>query len=130
MDDLPKTWRRSIYLQAHRAVEHPTLSLFNSPNTEVSVGARSTSTGEESTLFALNSKLSWELAEHFANRIDSYSPKGSEQIINTAYLLALSRPPSQEEVTIGLDLLGNGEFDNLVKFCHILLGINEFIYIH
>ena len=130
LDDSPKTWRRSIYLQAHRAVEHPTLSLFNSPNTEVSVGARSTSTGEESTLFALNSKLSWELAEHFANRIDSYSPKGSEQIINTAYLLALSRPPSQEEVTIGLDLLGNGEFDNLVKFCHILLGINEFIYIH
>ena len=129
-DDSPKTWRRSIYLQAHRAVEHPTLSLFNSPNTEVSVGARSTSTGEESTLFALNSKLSWELADHFAKRIDGYSAKNSDQIINNAYMLALSRPPSQEETAIGLDLLGNGEFDNLVKFCHVLLGINEFIYIH
>ena len=129
-DDSPKTWRRSIYLQAHRAVEHPTLSLFNSPNTEVSVGARSTSTGEESTLFALNSKLSWELADHFAKRIDGYSAKNSYQIINNAYMLALSRPPSQEETAIGLDLLGNGEFDNLVKFCHVLLGINEFIYIH
>ena len=129
-DDSPKTWRRSIYLQAHRAVEHPTLSLFNSPNTEVSVGARSTSTGEESTLFALNSKLSWELAHHFAKRIDSHSPKSSDQIINNAYMLALSRHPSQEETAIGLDLLGNGEFDNLVKFCHVLLGINEFIYIH
>ena len=129
-DDSPKTWRRSIYLQAHRAVEHPTLSLFNSPNTEVSVGARSTSTGEESTLFALNSKLSWELAEYFAKRIDGYSAKNSDQIINNAYMLALSRPPSQEETAIGLDLLGNGEFDNLVKFCHVLLGINEFIYIH
>ena len=129
-DDSPKTWRRSIYLQAHRAVEHPTLSLFNSPNTEVSVGARSTSTGEESALFALNSKLSWELADHFAKRIDGYSAKNSDQIINNAYMLALSRPPSQEETAIGLDLLGNGEFDNLVKFCHVLLGINEFIYIH
>ena len=129
-DDSPKTWRRSIYLQAHRAVEHPTLSLFNSPNTEVSVGARSTSTGEESTLFALNSKLSWELADHFAKRIDGYSAKNSDQIINNAYMLALSRPPSEEETAIGLDLLVNGEFDNLVKFCHVLLGINEFIYIH
>ena len=129
-DDSPKTWRRSIYLQAHRAVEHPTLSLFNSPNTEVSVGARSTSTGEESTLFALNSKLRWEIAEHFAKRIDGYSAKNSDQIINNAYMLALSRPPSQVETAIGLDLLGNGEFDNLVKFCHVLLGINEFIYIH
>ena len=58
------------------------------------------------------------------------SAKNSDQIINNAYMLALSRPPSQEETAIGLDLLGNGEFDNLVKFCHVLLGINEFIYIH
>ena len=45
-------------------------------------------------------------------------------------MLALSRPASQEEVTIGLDLIGNGDFENLVNFCHVLFGINEFIYIH
>ena len=129
-EDLPQSWRRSIYLQAHRAVEHPTLSLFNLPNTEVSVGARSTSTGEESTLFTLNSKLSWQLAEHFAKRIEETEQTDSISKIKTAYMLALSRPASQEEVTIGLDLIGNGDFENLVNFCHVLFGINEFIYIH
>ena len=64
------------------------------------------------------------------NITEHNAAKNSDQIINNAYMLALSRPPSQEETAIGLDLLGNGEFDNLVKFCHVLLGINEFIYIH
>ena len=130
LPDLPNSWRRSIYLQAHRSVHHPTLSLFNYPDTSASVGARSTSTGESSTLFSLNSKFLWDLSKHFAKRIKEESTSSPTDWIKKAYMIALSRPPNEQEISIGMSIL-NGKGDmNLIKLCHLIFGLNEFIYIH
>ena len=129
IEDTRDHWRRSIYLQAHRSVRHPTLSLFDPPGTERSIGQRETSTAPEAALFALNSPLVWQLAEHFAERLKREAGTESAKQIEQAYLVALSRSPSQEELAIGLDLLGSSGGHSLVDYCHILLGLNEFIYI-
>lgn len=129
VQDSPERWRRSIYQQAHRKVRHPTLGLFDPPDTERSTGARTTGTSPEGALFALNAPLVWALAEHFAKRVAEAGEDPAARI-ERAYLLALSRPPSQKEQDIGLAILKEeGEFA-LLDYCHLLLGLNEFIYIH
>jgi hypothetical protein len=130
LPDLENSWRRSIYLQAHRSVHHPTLSLFNYPDTSASVGSRSTSTGESSTLFSLNSKFLWTLSKHFAERIKKESTQDPKDRIKKAYMIALSRLPNEEEITIGMSILNGQDDAKLTNFCHLIFGLNEFIYIH
>ena len=125
--DTPEKWRRSIYLQVHRTVRHPTLSLFDPPDSERSTSSRNTGATAESTLFALNSPLAWNLAGHFAKRIESEAGNDPAAQIERAYLHALSRPPREDESEFSATLLQNG---TLTDFCHILLGLNEFIYVH
>jgi hypothetical protein len=127
VEDTPEKWRRSIYLQSHRTVRHPTLSLFDPPDSERSTGNRNTGTAPEGALFALNSPLVWELAGRFAKRVESEIGDDPVAQVGRAYLHALSRPPRKEELEFSLTLLENG---TLADFCHVLLGLNEFIYVH
>ncbi len=130
-DDTPDTWRRSIYLQAHRTVPHPTLSLFDPPITERSMGRRTTGASPEGALFALNSPLVWDLAARFAKRVEGEAGSNVDEQIRRAYMLALSRPPSDEETKVGRDLLKKeSRARALVEYGHLILGLNEFIYIH
>ena len=46
------------------------------------------------------------------------------------YLLALSRPPRVEELEIGLKLLDVKNPDALRLYCHLVLGLNEMIYVN
>ena len=85
VEDTPDKWRRSVYLQTHRTVRHPTLSLFDPPDSERSAQVR------------------------------------------RAYQLALSRPPREDEFDFSVTVIQNG---TLTDFCHVLLGLNEFIYVH
>lgn len=129
VQDEPKSWRRSIYLQAHRSATHPTLSVFDLPNSERSIGARSNGVSPDGALFALNAPLVWQLSEHLAKRLVKEAGDDPAKQIERAYLLAFSRPPSKEEAAIGKDLLDGGDEPSLIDYCHLLLGLNEFIYI-
>mgnify|MGYP002859584502 CR=1 FL=1 len=122
----PDRFRRSIYLQVNRTAKQATLSLFDPPNNEKSFGARSTGSSPDSALFALNSPFSWNLAHHFSKRVQAAAGEAEEKQIRHCYLLALSRPPTAEEVSIGRELLRIG---SLLEYCHIILALNEFIYI-
>ena len=124
--DTPDKWRRSIYLQAHRTVPHPTLSLFDPPISERSIGKRTTGASPEAALFALNSPLVWDLAERFAKRIVTEVGEDQNAQLEHGYLIALSRPPRGEELAIAQRFLKR---NSLVEFCHVLFGLNEFIYV-
>ena len=130
VQDEPGSWRRSIYLQVYRSARHPTLSLFDPPDTERSVGSRRTGAAPEGALFALNAPLVWDLANRFAQRVKREAGKDSAKQIQHAYLLALSRLPSAEERGIGLELLAQESEQRLVEYCHLIFGLNEFIYVH
>lgn len=128
--DTPKHWRRSIYLLAHRTVPQPTLSLFDPPVTERSLGKRNTGSSPESALFALNAPLVWDLSEQFARRLAEEAGERPNDQVDHAYQLAFARSPLPEERRIALGLLHSGSDRALVEFCHVILGLNEFIYVH
>jgi hypothetical protein len=127
--DEPKSWRRSIYLQAHRSAKHPTLSLFDPPNSESSVGARGTGATPEGVLFALNAPLVWELARHLAERVQGEAGDEPMAQVKHLYLLVLSRLPTAQELEIGLKFLAESQGQALRQYTHLMLGLNEFIYL-
>ena len=128
--DEPDSWRRSIYLQAHRSAKHPTLSLFDPPDYTQSVGARTTGATPNGALFALNAPLVWDLAGHLAKRVRAEAGDELSTQVKHLYLLALSRPPRAEELEIGLKLLREDHSGALWRYCHLVLGLNEMIYVN
>ena len=128
--DEPKSWRRSIYLQAHRSAKHPTLSLFDPPDYSQSVGARTTGATPNGALFALNAPLVWDLAGHLAKRVQSEAGEEPAAQVKRLYRLTLSRPPRAEELKIGLQLLSAETPEVLRHYCHLILGLNEMIYVN
>ena len=49
-------------------------------------------------------------------------------IVEEAYWLALSRSPTEAEITLGTALLSE-DGQSVENFCHILLTLNEFAYV-
>ena len=94
------------------------------------MGARATGADPIGALFALNAPFGWDMSERLAHRIKEEAGGGQEKQIEHAYLLVLSRPPDEEERQFSRELL-SGESDRLlVNYCHLLLGLNEFIYVN
>ena len=46
--------------------------------------------------------------------------------VDLAYRIALSRPPREDERKLGLDFL---QKRSLADFTHVLLNLNEFLYV-
>ena len=143
--DTPDTWRRSIYLMSPRFHLHPVLKIFDPPDNTQSIGLRDVSTTPSSTAFMLNAPFVWEQAERFAKRVRNRVGGDPGLQIELAYRIALSRPPTLAEHEIGLSFLGQrrtggleaveepGSLDApspLVQFCHAVMSLNEFIYVH
>ena len=143
--DTPDTWRRSVYLMAARLNLHPVLKIFDPPDNTQSIGLRDVSTTPSGTAFMLNAPFVWEQAERFAQRVRKRVGDDPGRQIEAAYGIALSRPPTAEEREIGLSFLGqrragaleaSGETGSpeapgpLVQYCHSLMNLNEFIYVH
>ena len=128
--DEPSSWRRSIYLQAHRSANHPPLSLFDPPDYSQSVGARTTGATPNGALFALNAPLVWGLAGYLAKRVKTEAGDELSAQVNHLYFLTLSRPPSAEEMEISLKFLREKDNDALRHYCHLVLGLNEMIYLN
>ena len=106
---------------------HPTLSLFNPADSKRSVGARTTGADPVGALFALNSKLGWDLAGRLAKRVEGEVGSDRRKQAERAYLLTLSRPPDEAELKTAMSFLGGSSERPLTDFCHLLFGLNEFI---
>ena len=143
--DTPDTWRRSVYLMSPRFILHPVLKIFDLPDNTQSVGLRDVGTTPISTAFMLNAPFVWEQAKRFAQRVRDRVGGDPGRQIESAYRIALSRPPTVEEREIGLSFLGQrragsleaskepGSLDAqspLVRYCHAVMSLNEFIYVH
>ncbi|MDE2965421.1 MAG: DUF1553 domain-containing protein, partial [Acidobacteriota bacterium] len=143
--DTPDTWRRSVYLMSPRFILHPVLKIFDLPDNTQSVGLRDVGTTPISTAFMLNAPFVWEQAKRFAQRVRDRVGGDPGRQIESAYRIALSRAPTVEEREIGLSFLGQrragsseaskepGSLDAqspLVQYCHAVMSLNEFIYVH
>jgi hypothetical protein len=108
-----------------RSLTVPMLQIFDAPDTATSCPRRETSTVAPQALALMNSDFSTTQAAEFAERIRQ-TATDDESSIETAWLLALGRPPSERERETALDYLGR---NSLERLCLLIFNMNEFVYV-
>ncbi len=110
--------------------------VFDQPDTMVSCERRSTTTVPTQALTLLNNEFVLLQSKYFAARV-----KQEGGLVETAYAIALSRPPTRKELTESLQFLekrrahhagksaADPEMLALTDLCNVILNLNEFIYV-
>jgi hypothetical protein len=135
--------RRSVYVFAKRTLVVPELELLDSPDTTSSCEQRPQSTTAPQALTFLNGTFAHEQARHFADRLVREVGDDTGKQIERAFLLALGRPPREDErksIVAFLDRQTrqiasekrggtvNARREALASFCLVLFNTNEFFY--
>lgn len=150
--------RRSIYVFARRNLKYPLFDAFDAPDSNVTCPERNVSVNAPQALMLLNSGLVMEQARGFAGRVlrEASDRNDLGALVNRTYRLAFGRSPHAnetrravafiEEATArlsersarpkGLELpepLPEGhdlaQAAALVDYCHVLLNLNEFVFV-
>jgi hypothetical protein len=124
-EDGPKVWRRSIYVYRKRGLPFPMFEVFDLPDQNITCSRRNVSTVPTQALTLLNDDFVLRQAQLFANRVAETAASDVRAQIRTAYEIALSRPPTSEEMRLALGFLSK---QNLVDLTHVLFNLNEFVY--
>jgi Protein of unknown function (DUF1553)/Protein of unknown function (DUF1549)/Planctomycete cytochrome C len=128
-EDGPGVWRRSVYVYRKRGLAFPMFQVFDLPEQNVTAGARNVSTVPTQALTLLNDGFVLDQAQMFADRVRAEAGEDPAKQIDLAYRIGLTRPPSQAELKLALDLLDATSRRSLVDLTHVLLNLNEFVYI-
>jgi mono/diheme cytochrome c family protein len=136
----PTMKRRSIYFFVKRSQLVPMMTLFDAPDALQGIEQRTTTTIAPQALLLMNNALVRRCADDLALRVGR-GEKTPAEAVQAAYVLALGRPPAEEELNDAVAFLkeqeesyrkaGKGEPRHraLTDFCQVLLGLNEFVYI-
>jgi len=124
-EDGPKVWRRSVYVYRKRGLPFPMFEVFDLPDQNITCSRRNVSTVPTQALTLLNDDFVLRQAQLFADRVKEAAPGDPAAQVRAAYQIALGRPPSGEESRLALDFLKK---QKLVDFTHVLLNLNEFVY--
>ena len=143
--DTAATRRRTVYMFHKRVVQHPLMQVFDGPNATVSCGRRSSTTVAPQALALLNDPLLRDWATDFARRLRAEAGGKPEKQVRRGFQLALSRTPSEVELTESVKFLeaqlrGRAARDKalageelrveaLADFCQTLFSTNEFVYV-
>ena len=65
-------------------------------------------------------------AELFAGRLEQEAPGDLDRQIDMAYRIALTRTPSADEAAVAKTLVSE---QSLVDLTHVILNLNEFLYL-
>ncbi len=118
--------RRSIYLMAKRNLRLPFMDVFDAPDRTVSCPRRESSTHAPQSLELLNGAFSTQIAAQLAARLRRDSDKSPQKIVEEAFELAASRPPTPAELQYSLDFLRT---QPLSEFALATLNLNAFLYV-
>ncbi len=119
--------RRGIYLYNKRSVRLPMLTAFDQPDAITSCPIRPVSTHALQSLSLFNSSFMQEVSQSFAARLEGSCGQDRGCQIETAWGLALSRPPRTAEKRLAKEFFQSG--GALPDFCLALFNRNEFIYV-
>lgn len=137
---LDTSLRRSVYLRVKRSELLPVMTMFDAPEPTQSIGERSITTVPTQALAMMNSTFVRQQAEKLSERIRFTKDDPIETVIDRGYQLALGRIPNEPERVRMVAFIeqqraaSSGDAEeadkhSLVEFCHVLLCLNEFIYI-
>ncbi len=124
--DGPDVWRRSVYVYRRRSLGFPFFDTFDLPDQNLTSAARNVSTVAPQALTLMNNEFVLNQARIFAERLEEAAPNDLEQQIELAYRIALTRSPSTEEEQVAMTLATE---QSLVDLTHVLLNLNEFLYL-
>jgi hypothetical protein len=125
-EDGPKVWRRSVYVYRKRGLPFPMFEVFDLPDQNISCGRRNVSTVPTQALTLLNDEFVLRQSKLFADRVEEAAAGDAAKRIDLAYRIALSRPPREDEAKLAADFLKKR---SLTDFTHVLLNLNEFLYV-
>ncbi len=132
--------RRSVYLRVKRSELLPLMTMFDAPEPTQSIGERSVTTVPTQALAMMNSPFVRHQAEKLFARIRSAQDTSIETVIDRGYQVAFGRMPSdaervqmrtyieQQRAALGAESPETTD-KALVEFCHVLLCLNEFVYV-
>lgn len=131
--------RRSLYLSVRRNFPEPFFQAFDFPNPHTSIGRRNVSNVPAQALALMNNPMVIEQAKLWAQQLVSETPGSStEARIRRLFEQAFSRPPTDEEVIVGVSFL-NAQMKELSltsddttlweDYCHVLINSKEFIFV-
>jgi hypothetical protein len=120
----PAAWRRGVYVYRRRSLPYPMFDTFDHPDMNVVAGARNVSTVPTQALTLLNNPFVLAQAERFAARVAGQA-RSPEAQVDLAYRIALGRAPTRQELAIALELVAK---QSLASFTHVLLNLDEFLY--
>ena len=124
--DGPQTWRRSVYVYRRRSLGFPFFDTFDLPDQNQTAAARNVSTVSTQALTLLNNPFVLNQARLFAARLERAAPGDVGRQIDLAYRIALTRPPTPAEASVAAELV---EARSVVDFAHVMLNLNEFLYL-
>ena len=119
------TFRRSIYVYRKRGLPFPMFEVFDLPDQNLSCGGRLVSTVPTQALTLMNNDFVLGQARLFAARLREVTLNPVTQV-DTAYRIALGRLPHPDERRLAAEYLQTGTLEG---FAHVLLNLNEFVYI-
>ncbi|WP_417746506.1 PSD1 and planctomycete cytochrome C domain-containing protein [Rosistilla oblonga] len=136
-----KALRRTIYLSQRRSQLPDVMTMFDAPDGVRSCSRREVSTVALQPLYLLNSPFVVKRAEQLARIVKAEAGDDPVKQIRTVFEHTLGRAPLVEEVRLAKTLLKRSESDNdgdssaekispeLIRLCHSMLNLNEFVYI-
>jgi hypothetical protein len=121
--------RRTLYTWISRRQLDPTLRLFDFPDPTLSSERRTSTNVPTQRLFFMNSPVMAQQAELLAKRLTAGEATDEARIRN-AYQLVYGRPATSQEVSMGLEFLGQSAGPPAwQQYAQALLSSNEFYYV-
>ena len=124
--DGPEVWRRSVYVYRKRGLPLPFFEVFDLPDQNLTCGRRNVSTVPTQALTLMNNEWVLRQAARFADRVATEAGPDPRGQVSRAYELALGRKPTAEELRVGEEFLRTRTMGD---FAHVILNLNEFIYL-
>jgi hypothetical protein len=124
--------RRSIYVFVKRNLRYPLFALFDAPDRNETCSRRFATTTAPQALTLLNDAIVLGFAKDFAGRVTKEAGNNFEKVVDRAFAIAFGRSPTSEEQQAMTSFLKNhkGSFkEATTDLCHVLLNLNEFLYI-
>jgi hypothetical protein len=129
--------RRTIYAFISRHQLNDLLRLFDFPDPNITSDRRSVTTVPLQQLFVLNSEFMTARAKALAAKLKMTPETTDETRIRLAFASLFSRPPTDEELNLGLSFLnaaasagtGGGDMTPWEQYALALLGTNEFSFV-
>jgi hypothetical protein len=138
----PDNWRRSVYSYWKRGLKYPLFEVLDQPDPSITCERRNVSTVPTQALTLLNNPFILGQAGLFAQRVAEEAGAATETRIRKAYQIALSRAPTERELSRNVSFVerrradhlergsADADLDALVDLCDVILNLNEFVYLN